>query len=40
MLYQLSYALVKERGWSSRIDAAGQSANATSAAITIPEITA
>jgi hypothetical protein len=24
MLYQLSYALHKKRGWSSRIDAAGQ----------------
>jgi hypothetical protein len=24
MLYQLSYALLEERGWSSRIDATGQ----------------
>ena len=24
MLYQLSYALLKERGWSSRIGATGQ----------------
>ena len=24
MLYQLSYALLKERSWSSRIDATGQ----------------